>query len=196
MRCEPCAYCHSLLSDLPRGQAPEGILALRSYEGVVRDLLTGVKYRRGLPAVDLLAGLCDELRPQMSAVDVITWAPTSARRRHQRGFDQAEQLARAVGRRWRLPVRSVLVRDDSPSQTGRSRRERLAGPGFRSRPIGRRSRVLVFDDVVTTGTTLRSAADALRRAGAATVACVAWAATPVPAALVPGGRPVPSSQGR
>ena len=196
MRCEPCAYCQALLLGLPRAAAPEGILALRGYEGVVRDLLTGVKYRRGLPAVAVLAQAFDELRYEAGVLDVVTWAPTSVRRRRERGFDQAEQLARAVARRWRLPVRSLLARDDSPTQTGRSRSERLVGPGFRSRSLGGGPRVLVLDDVVTTGTTLRAAADALRGAGAGSVTCAAWAATPLPTTLARAGRPVPPAPGR
>jgi predicted amidophosphoribosyltransferase len=171
-------------------------VALHTYDGVVRDLLTGLKYRNGLATVELLAEAFDAMRSPLAEVDLVTWAPTSSRRRRRRGFDQAEQLARAVARRWRLPARSLLIRDDSPTQTGRGRHDRLAGPGFRSRALRHRPRVLVLDDVVTTGTTLRAAANALRRAGAGSVTCAAWAYTPPPAALASQGRPVPSPPGR
>lgn len=144
----------------------------------MRDLITAMKYQRHPNTVALLAEVLDDVHDRFADVDVITWAPTSARRRQRRGFDQAELLARAVARRWRLPVRDFLRRDDSQSQTGRSRAERLAGPQFGSRTVCRWRHVLVLDDVVTTGTTLRHAVAALRAAGAPDVSAVAVAAAP------------------
>lgn len=113
--------------------------------------------------------------------DIVTWAPTSARRRRRRGYDQSELLARAVARRLGLPCRRLLTRDRSCHQTGRSRQERLDnGPVFKARPLRRPSRVLVIDDVVTTGSTLRAAGHALDLAGAAKVVLFAAASTPQP----------------
>jgi hypoxanthine phosphoribosyltransferase len=109
----------------------------------------------------------------------VTWAPTSARRRRRRGYDQSELLAHAVARRLGLPCRRLLFRDRSGHQTGRSRQERLRlGPVFTARPLRKPSRVLVIDDVVTTGSTLRAAGHALDLAGAAKVVLFAAVATP------------------
>ena len=109
---------------------------------------------------------------------LVTWAPTSPRRRRDRGFDQAQLLARAVARRLGLPARATLRRTSSTPQTGLDARARHLGPAFRALRPSPGSVVLV-DDVVTTGATLEAAASALRAAGATTVIGVTAAATPL-----------------
>jgi predicted amidophosphoribosyltransferase len=145
-------------------------------------LVTGLKYRNDRAVLGWLAdGLAGLLTPPAGAV--VTWAPTSARRRSQRGYDQAELLARAVARRWRRPCRALLRRRPGPAQTGRSMTDRQGGVPLApvASRAGRRrapTHVVVVDDVVTTGATLRTAAVALRSAGVLWVAGLTAAATP------------------
>jgi predicted amidophosphoribosyltransferase len=91
-------------------------------------------------------------------------------------------LARTVARQLGLPCRRLLERSGRPAaqtaQTGQSRADRLSGPAFRARPGLDGTRVLVIDDVVTTGATLRAARRALRDAGAGAVVMAAVASTP------------------
>jgi predicted amidophosphoribosyltransferase len=114
------------------------------------------------------------------AVDVVTWAPTAPGRRRARGYDQAEVLARAVARALGVPARGLLRRTDRAGpQTGRRRAERLArAPTFAVAARRVPARVLVVDDVVTTGATLHAACSALVAGGAESVRAVAAAATP------------------
>lgn len=117
------------------------------------------------------------------AIDVVTWAPTTASRRRQRGFDHAELLARAVAGHLRRPCARLLSRRPGPPQTGRPLAERGQGPRLvaRRRVVGA---VLLVDDVVTSGSTVRASAVALRSAGASSVVVLAAARTPQPGAGV------------
>ena len=129
--------------------------------------------------------------PATRAADQVVPVPLHPERLKQRGFNQAELLARAVGARLSLPMepRAIERRKPRPLKLRLSRHERwqaargayVAGPGRRFD----NRRVLLVDDVFTTGATLDACARALRTAGAAhvtalTVARVvdAWAGSP------------------
>jgi competence protein ComFC len=162
----------------------EVVIAAVPFSGRARDVVLGLKYRNRRQLGHHLAGLlvnrvlAEGLRPGID-FDMVTWAPTSAKRRRQRGFDQSELVARRVALQLNLSCRRLLERTgDDTAQTGLSRVQRLHGPSFRVRPDTAGRRVLLIDDVVTTGSTLRAAAATLRRAGAVDVHCAAIAATP------------------
>lgn len=103
--------------------------------------------------------------------EVVTWVPLSRRRLAERGFDQARLLARSAGRRLELPVTRLLVRtSDVGPQARRGREERLAAMLGRFRAVGTPpERVLLVDDVLTTGATAAACAEALLAAGAGRV---------------------------
>jgi predicted amidophosphoribosyltransferase len=174
-----CVRCVDALVPAPEIDPPPGVdrvAALVRYEGVARDLVLALKYgnrRHGLPelARALAATVADR------DLDVVTWVPTTAARRRERGYDQAELLARPVARNLRVRVRPLLRRAPGPPQTVLGRSERLVGPPLRARRRCPRS-VLLVVDVCTTGSTLRAAAQALRGAGAEEIHAVVLAVTP------------------
>lgn len=186
----PCRSCHAAL----RPPAPEpppaglaGLVTVLRYEGPARPLLARIKYRGQRQALRWLAwALAVRVRALVGGVDVVTWAPTTLAHRRQRGFDQAELLARAVANELGVGSVGLLRRAPGPPQTGRSAAERRAtGPRFElARPPPAGARVLVVDDVVTTGATLRAAVAAVAAGGARPVPA-ALARTPAPRARPP-----------
>ncbi len=174
-----CRTCRFALVSRADPGAPEGVLVAAAFSGRVRDVLLGFKYRNRRAIAGHLAGLLvNRLVAAGHRVDMVTWAPTSSRRRRQRGFDQAELVARQVARQLGVPCRRLLERVGDGAQTGRDRPGRLRGPTFRAHPHVPPARLLVVDDVITTGATLAAARAALLRAGAAEVVPAAFAATP------------------
>jgi predicted amidophosphoribosyltransferase len=184
-----CATCAARLQRPAPFPPPRGLttcVALLVYVGVARRLIVDVKYRNARPLVArLAAGLTSVAivapAPHSAdpcSIDLVTWAPTSAQRRRARGYDQAELLAAAVARRLGVPCRSLLTRRCGPAQTGQARGARRTGPTFRAAPC-RGQRVLVVDDVMTTGATLVSAASALRASGAVDIHAAVVARTPL-----------------
>ncbi len=184
-----CRACRFALISPPGGRrhqplGPDGIIAAVPFSGRCRDVILGFKYRNRRAVAAHLAGLLVNrvlaagLRPGTD-FDVVTWAPTSGARRRGRGFDQAELVARRVALQFGVPVRGLLVRRGvSTPQTGAGRAQRAQGPTFEVHPRAAGARVLIVDDVVTTGSTLTSAAKALGSAGASSVIRTAVAATP------------------
>lgn len=115
-------------------------------------------------------------------------APLSPSRLRERGYNQSEQLANALARRWRVPVwRDVIERTRATeTQTRLTPEERLANVSgaFRARDTARgmlrNAHVVLVDDVVTTAATLNACAAALLAGGARTLSYVTFGRAPAP----------------
>lgn len=178
---EDAAACLTCAS----GRGPNALSALRIaavYEGVVRDAVIALKYRgqrrMAEPLGDLLAAELHAAMQQGARADLLVPVPLHVQRQSQRGFNQAELLARRCSARLGIPVAAHLLlrqRATSP-QVGLSLAERhtniagafaLASQHARTRVAGRH--LVLIDDVSTTGSTLDAAAEALRAAGPASI---------------------------
>jgi len=141
------------------------------YEDALRELIHLFKYGRVQTLAAPLGRLLTRALPLDQNFDVIVPMPLHWRKRWQRGFNQSELLAREIARRTHLPVRKALRRvrytNAQAGLTNAKRRENVSG-AFRARksPALAGRRVLLVDDVMTTGATAASGARALKLAGA------------------------------
>lgn len=152
------------------------------YGGAVQTAITRLKYG---PAPWILRRLAPALVALDREYDVITHVPLHPRRRRSRGFDQAALLARHVARVQRVPLDFELLtrRRNTVPQASLDRRARLLNLRGAFEPSARATgaRILLVDDVLTTGATLGECARMLLRAGAASVDGLALARAEPPA---------------
>lgn len=155
------------------------------YEGSVREAVRRFKFHGGVSA----AGPLGELIAQAAAerlsggFDTVTWVPVSAKRLRQRGYDQSRLLTENACKLWGVEPERLLrkVRDNPAQSSLDSAEDRWKNTQdvyeAAGEPAGKR--ILLIDDVCSTGSTLVSAAETLLEAGAAGVVC-AVAAIPRP----------------
>ncbi|OGY27435.1 MAG: hypothetical protein A2Z42_05085 [Candidatus Woykebacteria bacterium RBG_19FT_COMBO_43_10] len=155
----------------------DGLICLVDYKSPVKEIIAELKYRF---VTDLARILEQEIR-KPHFLDKYDFAgftmvpiPLSSGKKNWRGFNQAEILARVVARRWKLPFDPEVlqkIRETKP-QAKLRRDERLKQVkrtfGLVSETV-KGKKYIIFDDVWTTGATLKAAATALKRKGAATV---------------------------
>ena len=144
------------------------------YEDELRELIHLFKYGRVQPLAKPLGRMLAQAFPREEAFDCIVPMPLHWRKRWQRGFNQSELLARDLGRRTNTPVKNALRRvrftAAQAGLTNAKRRLNVSG-AFRPKKKGALNglRVLLVDDVMTTGATAASCARALKMAGARSV---------------------------
>lgn len=193
-----CAFCgkigvHGVCPGCERG-LPRAETALREgagfgkcaaplkYEGIVRESILRYKFHGARSAAEgygeiLAQCVAEELSGEF---DVVTWVPVSEKRRRKRSYDQACLLARATAKVWNAEhVPMLRKRWDNPPQSG------LGAPERRGNVIGiyealnaetiRDTRILLIDDIITTGSTLSECVRVLKEAGAASVVCACLA---------------------
>ena len=180
--CSSCQPDQLLLGAAP---GPDGVAAPFAYEGPIARAVVQLKFGGALALAGPLGRLL-AAQPQLErGFDVLIPVPLHWRRRLMRGFDQAEELARWALRHRRregapapeLALRALRRTRSTRAQTELDAHERAANVhgAFRVRDAARVAgrRVLLLDDVTTTGSNLRACKAALLEAGAAEVASLA-----------------------
>jgi ComF family protein len=151
-----------------------------AYDGALRDLIHLFKYRRIAPLAEPLGRMMGSAFPRDERFDVIVPMPLHWMRRWRRGFNQAELLSRSLSVQTGLPIRRLARRKRFTAAqaglTNAGRRSNVTGAFTVPRPDSVKGlRLLLIDDVFTTGATAGACARALKRAGAARVAVLTLA---------------------
>ena len=198
-----CPFCRAILKDsetlicagcrrsLPRTQGEacqkrfrhiESCISPLYYEGDVRRSLLRFKFGGASIYAPKYAELMrDALLESVISFDLIAWAPLGRKRLRRRGYDQARLLAECLSSLFEIPCPQLLVKTvENPPQSGtktaEQRRANVSGIYRVTDPVlVRDQRVLLVDDIVTTGATLSECARVLKSAGAKSVSAVTLA---------------------
>ncbi|MDY4953401.1 MAG: phosphoribosyltransferase family protein [Candidatus Onthomonas sp.] len=188
--------CKACLAELPWTDESSAVRTGRAFSrcvspffltGKVHQALVDYKYHQresyGV-CFGRWMGACAR-RCRSDPFDLVTWVPVSRRRLRERGFDQCRLLAVQVAKVYGMrPVRTLKKWKDVPSlassEASPAMRRKLVAGVYRviSPETVAGKRILLVDDIITTGSTLEEAAGTLRAAGAAEVCCVTAARTP------------------
>jgi ComF family protein len=145
------------------------MIAAGRYSGVLRGAIHAMKFKHQREVATVLAGLlAAALSPaQPKSISVMS-VPTATARARRRGFDHAAVIAKRVAANLNLPYEQALFRRSSQRQVGLNREGRLyqAKNQFGFKGNNEPERILLIDDVVTTGATLSACARELKQAGA------------------------------
>jgi len=192
-----CSRCHGRLEiletagDLSKrdsSAALDALLSRWSYEPPFDAVIHGLKFGRlEFLGRDLADGLHDLLEDVAWEIDVVVPIPLHWHRRLARGYNQAEAIAEPIARRLSLPlVKALRRRRPTKPQAKLSRAQRETNLRLAFAPVRHRcariagQRLLLVDDVVTTGATVEAAGRCLRDHGARSVVALAAGRTPDP----------------
>lgn len=184
-----CPACQEALPRPPakgrKGDFFSQCVSALYYEGPVRRAILKYKFdgvRSYGAAFGEQVAACIYETPELE-YDLMTWVPLAPERRRKRGFDQTELIAREAARRLCRELTPTLkkrlgVRPQSKSGAPESRRANIAGAYTVLEPsMVAGKRILLIDDIVTTGSTLSECAKTLLLAGAEEVVCATLAST-------------------
>jgi ComF family protein len=167
-----CANCHD--RQLPYA----GFRAFAFYEGVIRKAIHHLKYQNDLTIGRYLAGLLTMVYQRTNwEADLVVPIPIGEQKRYERGYNQAERLAKPLAELLEIPFTSeALIRiNEISSQVGlnhEERRENVREAFVANARLLEGKKVLLVDDVFTSGATMEAAASEVMAAGATRVFCL------------------------
>ncbi len=181
--CETCGAALPRCEEIRQGADFGRCTAPLYYEGPVRDAILAFKFKAKLGGLDAFGRLMAQTAAERYSgeFDAITWVPVSKKRLKKRGFDQARYLIASICVDWHVaPLETLRKMTDNPPQSGlddaAARRANVLGVYEAVSPeqfAGKR--LLLVDDICTTGATLGECARVLKAAGAAEVLCLTLA---------------------
>jgi ComF family protein len=170
-KCQKATDYSAVCKNDQRKTKVKHLWAYSEYQESIKKLIRKLKFERaGQQAAQIVANLIDSAIPYLPPETIVTFVPTASIRRRQRGYDQAELIAKAFARRRQLICLPLLRRLDQTRQVGTKgdeRRKQLAKAfGAKNINLIKGATVLLIDDVLTTGATMEFASLALKANGA------------------------------
>ncbi len=181
--CDQCAKSLPRCEKIRQGADFGRCAAPLYYEDAVRKAILDYKFHGKLGGLDCFGRMMAETAAERYSgeFDAVTWVPVSKRRLKKRGFDQARYLTASLCVDWHVaPLETLRKVADNPAQSGiddpAERRANVLGAYEAVSPerfAGKR--LLLVDDICTTGATLAECARVLKASGAADVMCLTLA---------------------
>lgn len=152
----------------------DGLFVLTPYEGTIKTYIKHLKYYGHSDMTKELASLLHTHLPEkLPHIDVVTSVPLHPSRQKIRGYNQSELIGRCLATALHIPYQHLLNKTSSTkpqaSLTRKARLHNLSKSFAMAQDIKPTTRVLLTDDVMTTGTTLQECAKTLKTAGASHV---------------------------
>ncbi len=183
--CETCERTLPVREKVLREDAFARVAAPLFYKGTVREAVLRLKFSGGLGALRGFAALMARCAAEEfgGEFDRVTFVPVSDKRRRERGYDQAERLAIEMAKLWDTKAERLLKKvhhtEAQSSLTDPAARHANVFGVYEAVNADRicGARILLVDDVVTTGATMKECVRVLKDAGAAEVMCIALASS-------------------
>lgn len=164
-----CAYCKSKIN---KAKSNDQVLVYGYYGGVLKELILAFKYEKNFTAADVIIKLLLEIiYSEKVSADIICYVPMSKRSQKKRGFNQCEIIAKNLGDELNIPVSNCIKKvKNTKEQKTLSKEERLknvidAFDISDKKSISGKD-IILIDDVITTGATLKECEKILRKYGA------------------------------
>ncbi len=183
-----CGYCREKLSLPEKGKRRRmldgGFVCTYPllYDEMVRESFLRFKFYGAISYAEPYSViLSDCFKDDPLLFDIVTWVPLSRRKKKKRGYDQAELLAKGISALLGLDCRKILYKNketktQSLLKNGDERRRNVKGAySLSDENTVKGKKILIIDDIVTTGSTLSECCRVLKKAGAELVTAAAFA---------------------
>lgn len=178
-RCKTATLGYSTCSDCSHRTTLDRVIVYARYKGLQKELVHAAKYERAKAGLTQIADHLEPMLTEYFDTDyLLVPAPTATSRVRQRGYDQAEVVARRLAVITGRVYSRLLARTGQSHQVGSTRKERFEHTKniFRVRCPSEVNglHIILVDDILTTGATLESAARELKKAGAKSVSALVY----------------------